>query len=75
MMNDRLVMRVVVRITPLSICIEKRPFVRVRISPPAAPTAAPSVGDAIPQKIEPRTATIRMNAGASAIDTRLIASA
>jgi hypothetical protein len=69
--NDRLVMRVVVRITPFSIYMDSRPFRMVRIKPPAAPIAAPSVGEAIPTKIEPSTATMRTKAGARAMATRL----
>ncbi len=46
----------------------------VRKRPPAAPTDAASVGEAMPRKIEPSTPTIRAKAGIRARVTRLMAS-
>ena len=74
MMKARLVIRVVACMTERSIGIEKRPLTIVRISPPAAPTDAASVGEAMPAKIEPSTPTISTSAGISARTTRLNAS-
>ena len=45
-------------------------FVIVNTVAPTAPTAAASVGDAMPAKIDPNTATIKNNGGTRALDTR-----
>ncbi len=68
-------MRVVTCMTPRSISIEKRPLTTVRMSPPAAPTEAASVGEATPAKIDPSTPTTSTNAGRSASPTRFTTSA
>ena len=68
-------MRVVTCMTVRSISIEKRPLSMVRMSPPAAPTDAASVGEATPTKIDPNTPTISTKAGKRARPTRFAASA
>ena len=68
-------LRAVVCMTARSIARLKRPLIIVRKTPPAAPTEAASVADAMPAKIEPSTPTMSTRAGTSAIVTRLRASA
>jgi len=68
-------MRVVVRITSFSIFMLKRRLTMVRIRPPAAPTEAASVGEAMPRKMEPRTPMMSTRAGIRAMVTRLSACA
>ena len=61
------VMRVVVRMTSFSTATPSWPLEAASNIAPTAPTAADSVGVAMPAKIEPSTATMSRAGGASTV--------
>ena len=75
MMKTMQVMWVVPFITSIRVFRLNLPCIAVRMEAPTAPTAAASVGLAIPAKIEPKTATIKKSGGTRAFITRLRMSA
>ncbi len=56
--------------TSLRIFRENLPLAIVNTVAPIAPTAAASVGEAMPAKIDPNTATIKKSGGNSALPMR-----